>query len=68
MLDNRKCHQCGEDIEIGQDSARMKNPAIGEIWYIYFHQRGRGDCYWRFLRDTIARSQRVVKAGSYQFT
>ena len=45
MLDSRKCHQCGEDIEIGQDSARMKNPAIGEIGYIYFHQRGRGDCY-----------------------
>ena len=65
---NKKCHLCGQDIETGQSSARMKNPAIGELGYLYFHQRGRGDCYWQFLRDTIVKSQRVVEAGSYQFT
>jgi hypothetical protein len=68
MLETKKCHQCGEEIEIGQNAARMKNPAVGEIGYIYFHQRGRGDCYWQFLRDTIVKSRRMAEAGSYQFT
>jgi hypothetical protein len=68
MLETKKCHQCGEDIEIWQNATRMKDPAVGEIGYIYFHQRERGDCYWQFLRDTVAKAQRAAEAERYQFT
>jgi hypothetical protein len=70
MLDSRTCHQCGQLIESDKDCARMKNPAQGEIGYIYFHQRGRGDCYWQHLRDTIVsiRSKKPIDSESYQVT
>jgi hypothetical protein len=63
MCDLNTCHQCGQCIKIDEQFARMKNPAVGEIGYIYFHQRGRGDCYWEYLRDTIKKAQQITRAA-----
>jgi hypothetical protein len=63
VCDQKTCHQCGQYIEIDQHFARMKNPAVGQIGYIYFHQRGRGDCYWEYLRDTIKKAQQITRAA-----
>jgi hypothetical protein len=68
MCDATICHQCGQRIEIDQHFARMKNRTVGEIGYIYFHQRGRGDCYWRYLRDSILKPKKLEQMGTYQFT
>jgi hypothetical protein len=62
MSESKKCHQCGQSIDHFHAFARLKNPAVGEIGYLYFHQRGRGDCYWQYLRDTIIKV-RVARAA-----
>jgi hypothetical protein len=63
MCNAKTCHQCGQCIAINQQLARIKNPRLGEIGYIYFHQRGRGDCYWQYLRDTVIKAQRSARAA-----
>jgi hypothetical protein len=33
---------------------------------LYFHQRGRGDCYWQYLRATIVKVQDARAAEAMQ--
>ena len=69
MIDKqRTCHQCRQPIGSDQNYARMKNPILGEIGFVYFHQRGRGDCYWQYLRDTIIKARPLSPTESYQIT
>jgi hypothetical protein len=57
MSESKTCHQCGESVDFVHSFARLKSPAVGETDYLYFHQRGRGDCYWQYLRATIVKVQ-----------
>jgi hypothetical protein len=64
MSEDKTCHQCGQSIHLFEHFARVKNPAVGEIDYLYFHQRGRGDCDWQYLRDTMVKAQ-VARAAEW---
>jgi hypothetical protein len=66
MPEAKTCHQCGQSIDLFHPFARLKNPAVGEIDYLYFHQRGRGDCYWQYLRDTIIKAEVARAAEAMQ--
>jgi hypothetical protein len=66
MSEAKTCHQCGQGIDLLHPFARLKNPAVGEIDYLYFHQRGRGDCYWQYLRETIIKAQIARAAEATQ--
>ena len=61
MSEAKTCHQCGQRIDLLHPFARLKNPAVGEIDYFYFRQRGYGDCYWQYFRETIIKAQ-VIRA------
>src|ERR1700730_8649620 len=66
MSEAKTCHQCGQGIDLLHPFARLKNPAVGEIDYLYFHQRGRADCDWQYLRETIIKSQIARAAEATQ--
>jgi hypothetical protein len=51
-----KCKQCAQDIEAGEMFVRFKNPNPSEP-ALFFHDRGRGDCYWEYLRDEVLKVQ-----------
>jgi hypothetical protein len=65
MSESKTCHQCGQTIDL-HPFAQLKNPAVGEINYLYFHQRGHGDCYWQYLRETIIKAQIARAAEATQ--
>ena len=56
MSELKYCKQCAETIEIGELFARFKNPDPTQS-PLFFHHRGRGDCYWRYLRDQVLKFQ-----------
>jgi hypothetical protein len=66
MSEAKTCHQCRQSIDLSHPFSCLKNPAVGEIDYLYFHQRGRGDCYWQYLRDTIIKPQVARTAEAMQ--
>jgi predicted RNA-binding Zn-ribbon protein involved in translation (DUF1610 family) len=51
-----KCKQCAQEIQAGESFARFKNPNPSEP-VLFFHHRGRGDCYWEYLRDEVLKVQ-----------
>lgn len=66
MSEAQTCHQCGQSIDLFHRFVRLKNPAVGETDYLFFHQRGRGDCYWQYLRDAIIKAQVTRAAEAMQ--
>jgi hypothetical protein len=56
MFELKQCKQCAQTIESGELFARFKNPAADEP-PLFFHHRGRGDCYWQYLRDRVLKVQ-----------
>ena len=56
MLEPKRCKQCGQPIDDGELFARFKNPVAAEP-ALFFHHRGRGDCYWQYLRDQVLKVQ-----------
>jgi hypothetical protein len=56
MSELNQCKQCAERIETGELFARFKNPDPSQPPLV-FHHRGRGDCYWQYLRDQVLKVQ-----------
>jgi len=51
-----KCKHCDREIQAGELFVRFKNPNPSET-ALFFHHRGRGDCYWEYLRDKVLKVQ-----------
>lgn len=64
MFEIKSCKQCGQSIEIGEAFARFKDPD-NTGGTLFFHQRGRGDCYWQYLRDKILKVQMLGKTANH---
>ena len=56
MFEVKQCKQCAQTIDKGELFARFKNPVPAEP-PLFFHHRGRGDCYWQYLRDQVLKVQ-----------
>jgi hypothetical protein len=56
MSELKQCKQCTESIETGDLFVRFRNPDPSQPPLV-FHHRGRGDCYWRYLRDQVLKVQ-----------
>jgi hypothetical protein len=56
MSEPNQCKQCAQSIETGEMFARFKNPDPMQPPLV-FHHRGRGDCYWLYLRDQALKVQ-----------
>jgi hypothetical protein len=56
MPEVQQCTLCGRTIESGELFVKFKNPDPNRP-PLFFHHRGRGDCYWEYLRDQVLKVQ-----------
>jgi hypothetical protein len=56
MSEVKQCTQCAQTIESGELFVKFKNPDPAQP-PLFFHHRGRGDCYWEYLRDQVLKVQ-----------
>ena len=63
MSEAKQCKQCGETIEDGELFVRFKNPDLNQP-PLFFHHRGRGDCYWEYLRDHVLKARGYPRVGA----